>query len=77
MPHSVTLCVSGARACFSRAEFKTERVSYDVITPSAARGIFDSVYWRPRLRWIIDRIPVASVRHAMRNGTFHTGERKR
>lgn len=50
MPHSVTLRVSGARACFSRAEFKTERVSYDVITPSAARGIFDSVYWRPGLR---------------------------
>ncbi|WP_345772659.1 CRISPR-associated protein Cas5 [Azospirillum aestuarii] len=48
MPHSVTLRVSGARACFSRAEFKTERVSYDVITPSAARGIFDSVYWQPR-----------------------------
>ncbi|AWJ92469.1 type I-C CRISPR-associated protein Cas5 (plasmid) [Azospirillum baldaniorum] len=92
MPHSVILRVSGARACFSRAEFKTERVSYDVITPSAARGIFDSVYWRPGLRWIIDRIyvlnpirfqslsrneigdriPVASVRHAMRNGAFQT-----
>ncbi|QCO17143.1 type I-C CRISPR-associated protein Cas5 (plasmid) [Azospirillum brasilense] len=90
MLHGVTLRVSGARACFSRAEFKTERVSYDVITPSAARGIFDSVYWRPGLRWIIDRIhvlkpirfqslsrneigdriPVASVRHAMRNGAF-------
>ncbi|NUB23747.1 type I-C CRISPR-associated protein Cas5c [Azospirillum brasilense] len=92
MPHIVTLRVSGARACFSRAEFKTERVSYDVITPSASRGIFDSVHWRPGLRWIIDRIhvlkpirfqslsrneigdriPVASVRHAMRNGDLQT-----
>ena len=53
-----TLRVSGARACFSCAEFKTERSSYPVITPSAAPGIFESVYWRPRLRWVIDQIHV-------------------
>ncbi|MBP2309830.1 type I-C CRISPR-associated protein Cas5 [Azospirillum melinis] len=58
MPHSITLRVSGSRACFSSPEFKTERASYGVITPSAARGIYEAVYWRPRLRWVIDQIHV-------------------
>ncbi|CAO3358274.1 type I-C CRISPR-associated protein Cas5c [Azospirillum melinis] len=58
MRHDVTIRVSGARACFSSVEFKTERASYSVITPSAARGIFEAVYWRPRLRWVIDQIHV-------------------
>lgn len=52
--------VWGREACFSRMEFKTERVSYDVITPSAARGIIESVYYHPGLRWVIDRIYVLS-----------------
>lgn len=58
MPHRVALRVSGSRACFSSPEFKTERASYGVITPSAARGIFEAVYWRRRLRWVIDQIHV-------------------
>ena len=37
---------------------KVERVSYDVITPSAARGIIEAVYWKPAIRWVIDRIRV-------------------
>lgn len=48
----------GDYACFSRPEMKVERVSYDVITPSAARGIIEAVYWHPGMRWIIDRIYV-------------------
>ena len=50
--------VWGDKACFTRPEFKVERISYDVITPSAARGILDCVYWHPGLKWKIDRIYV-------------------
>lgn len=46
----------GREALFSRPEFRTERVSYDCITPSAARGLIESVYFHPGLRWHIDRI---------------------
>ena len=52
--------VWGEYACFSRCELKTERVSYDVMTPSAARGLLESIYWHPGLRWVIDRIHVCS-----------------
>ena len=52
--------VWGEYACFSRPEMKTERVSYDVMTPSAARGLLESIYWHPGLRWVIDRIYVCS-----------------
>ena len=48
----------GEYACFTRPEFKAERVSYDVITPSAARGILEAVHWKPAIRWVIDRIHV-------------------
>ena len=50
--------VWGDYACFTRPEMKTERVSYDVMTPSAARGLLESIYWHPGLRWVIDRIHV-------------------
>lgn len=52
--------VWGDYACFARCELKTERVSYDVMTPSAARGLLDSLYWHPGLRWVIDRIHVCA-----------------
>jgi CRISPR-associated protein Cas5d len=55
---SVNLCVWGDFACFTRPEMKVERVSYDVITPSAARGVVEAVYWKPEIRWRIDRIHV-------------------
>lgn len=42
--------VWGDKACFTRPEFKVERISYDVITPSAARGILDCVYWHPAVK---------------------------
>ena len=50
--------VSGPFACFTRPEMKVERVSYDVITPSAARAIFDAILWKPAIFWQIKRIEV-------------------
>ena len=50
--------VSGRFACFTRPEMKVERVSYDVITPSAARAIYDAIFWKPAIRWKIKRIDV-------------------
>lgn len=55
---SVKVEVWGDYACFSRPELKTERMSYDVMTPSAARGLLEAIYWHPGLRWVIDRIYV-------------------
>jgi CRISPR-associated protein Cas5d len=52
--------VSGPYACFTRPEMKVERVSYDVITPSAARAIFDAILWKPAIRWEVKRIEVLS-----------------
>ena len=57
---SITLEVKGDFACFTRMEMKTERVSYDMMTPSAARGLLEAIYWHPGLRWCIDRIHVCS-----------------
>jgi CRISPR-associated protein Cas5d len=54
----VRLKVWGDYACFTRPEMKVERVSYDVITPSAARGILEAIYWKPSIRWVIDRLHV-------------------
>lgn len=58
MAHGVKLRVWGDYACFSRPELKVERGSYDVITPSAARGVFEAIYWKPEIQWIIERIRV-------------------
>jgi CRISPR-associated protein Cas5d len=58
MSYGIKLKVSGDYACFTRPEMKVERVSYDVITPSAARGILEAIYWKPSIAWIIDRIHV-------------------
>ncbi len=50
----------GDYACFTRPEMKVERVSYDVPTPSAARGMLEAIYWHPGMRWHIDKIYVLS-----------------
>lgn len=55
---SVKMEVWGDYACFSRPELKVERMSYDVMTPSAARGLLEAVYWHPGLQWIVDKIYV-------------------
>ena len=54
----IRLRVGGEYACFTRPEMKVERVSYDVMTPSAARGILEAIYWKPAIVWRIDRIHV-------------------
>lgn len=54
----IKLKLWGAYACFTRPEMKVERVSYDVMTPSAARGILEAIYWKPSIRWVIDTIHV-------------------
>lgn len=58
MSYGVKLHVWGERACFTRPEMKVERVSYDVMTPSAARGILEAIHWKPAIRWIVDAIHV-------------------
>ncbi len=57
---AIRLEVWGDYALFSRPEMKVERVSYDIITPSAARGLIESIYWHPGLEYSIDRIHVCS-----------------
>ena len=65
-PMSKEYCLelSGDFACFTRPELKVERVSYDVITPSAARNIFQAILWKPAIRWEVSRIEVRKpIRH--------------
>lgn len=54
----VRVRVAGQYACFSRPEMKVERVSYEVMTPSAARGVLDAILWRPEMRWVVRKIEV-------------------
>ena len=56
----ISLEVWGDYALFTRPEMKVERVSYDVMTPSAARGLIEAIYWHPGLRWVIDCIHVCA-----------------
>ncbi|MCZ0862458.1 type I-C CRISPR-associated protein Cas5c [Methanocorpusculum vombati] len=56
--YGIKLKVWGDYACFTRPEMKVERVSYDTITPSAARGILEAIHWKPAIRWVIDEIQV-------------------
>jgi len=58
MAYGIRLHIWGERACFTRPEMKVERVSYDVPTPSAARGILEAIHWKPAIVWVIDRIHV-------------------
>lgn len=59
-PPLYSLRVRGDWACFTRPEFKTERMTYEVITPSAARGIVEAILWKPAIRWRVHRIAVLS-----------------
>lgn len=58
MGMGVKVKVWGDFALFSRPELKVERCSYDVMTPSAARGILDAIYWHPGLKWVVDKVYV-------------------
>ena len=92
MPYGVRLKIWGERACFTRPEMKAERVSYDVITPSAARGIIEAIHWKPAIRWVIDKIHVlkpirfesirrnevgSKIQRAQRQGGDERGNRRR
>ena len=66
----VRLRIWGPEACFSRMEFRTERVSYDVMPPSAARNILQAIFWKPEMRWRVREVAVLNpIRHfsTMRN----------
>lgn len=70
MSYGIKLKVWGDYASFNRPEMKVERVSYDVMTPSAARGILEAIHWKPGMKWVVDEIHVlAPVRftHVRRN----------
>lgn len=74
MAFGVKLKVWGDYACFTRPEMKVERVSYDVMTPSAARAVLEAIYWKPSIRWVVDRIHVLAPIHFMnirRNEVAH------
>lgn len=58
MTQGVKLLVRGDYACWTRPEMKAERVSYDVMTPAGGRGILEAIYWKPQIRWVIDKIHV-------------------
>lgn len=70
MAYGIKLEVWGDYASFNRPEMKVERASYEIMTPSAARGILEAIYWKPEMRWVVDRIRVlAPIRftHIRRN----------
>lgn len=58
MSYGFKIMVEGDYACFSRPELKVERVSYDVPTPGALEGMLKSVYWKPSIRYVLDKIIV-------------------
>jgi CRISPR-associated protein Cas5d len=61
MARGIAIKVFGDYACFSRPEFKVERVSYQMITPSAARGVLEAVFWKPEIRYQIRTIEVVKM----------------
>lgn len=65
MSFGIKLRTWGEFACFTRPEMKVERVSYDVMTPSAARGVLEAIYWKPEIRWVIDAIQILRPIHFM------------
>ena len=58
MSYGIQLLISGKWALFTRPEMKVERVSYDVMTPSAARGILEAIHWKPSISWVVEEIHV-------------------
>ncbi len=58
MGYGFKIVIKGDYACFTRPEMKVERVSYDVPTPGALEGLIKSIYWKPAIRYVIDRIIV-------------------
>ncbi len=64
MSYGIRLKVWGEHGLFTRPELKVERLTYDVMTPSAARGVLEAIHWKPAIRWVVDRIHVLTpIRH--------------
>lgn len=63
MSFGVKLHIWGDHACFTRPEMKVERVSYDVMTPSAARGVLEAIHWKPAILWVVEAIHVLNPIH--------------
>lgn len=64
-PTPLAVKISGELACFTRPEMKVERVSYPVMTPTAAKGILESIFWKPEFRWQVDEVQVLNpIRYA-------------
>lgn len=68
---SFKVVISGPLAVFTRPEMKVERVSYEVMTPSAARGVLEAIVWKPAIRWVIEEI---AVLHEIRWTSFRRNE---
>lgn len=80
MSEVVQVKVWGDYACFTRPEFGVERVSYETMTPSAARGVLEAIYWKPEIRWRVREIRVLNpIRHysIMRNEVNHRQSHRR
>ena len=83
MGYGFKIIVEGDYACFTRPELKVERVSYDVPTPGALEGMLKSVYWKPAIRYVIDKIIVfqeidfANIRTAQCSKKSDETERRR
>lgn len=60
MPYGFRVEIKGEYACFSRPELKVERVSYETITPSAARGLLEAILWKPAIKYVIDQIDICA-----------------
>ncbi len=77
---SIQLNVAGEFALFPRPEFHRDEVTYDVLTPAAARGILDRIHWRPAIRWIVDAIqvvrPICFEDTSAPDATGRTGRRR-
>ena len=71
MSYGFKIIVTGDYACFSRPEMKVERVSYDVPTPSALEGLIKSVYWKPAVRYQINKIVVFNPLHLRQTNKNH------
>ena len=71
MSYGFKVMVKGDCACFTRPDMKAEHVSYDVPQPGALEGILKSVYWKPVIRYVIDKI-IVFKRHVIRNKNRYT-----
>lgn len=76
MGYGIRLLVWGSYACFARPDKKDERESYEVMPPCAARGVLESIHWKPAIRWIVDRIEIINEIRLERIDHLEAGDRQ-